>query len=94
MAIRGDSSGQEGLYLFDMLPQQLGRVLEIGCGDGRLTRKYAERAEQVVGIDLPSSIPRRSEGASTDKIDLAAADGVALPFCGSSFDQAIFALSF
>ena len=27
------------------------RVLEIGCGDGRLTWRYAEQAAHVVGID-------------------------------------------
>jgi 2-polyprenyl-3-methyl-5-hydroxy-6-metoxy-1,4-benzoquinol methylase len=27
------------------------RVLEIGCGDGRLTWRYAERAVYVVAID-------------------------------------------
>ena len=27
------------------------RVLEIGCGDGRITRRYADRATQVVAID-------------------------------------------
>jgi len=27
------------------------RVLEVGCGDGRMTLRYAERAAQVIGID-------------------------------------------
>jgi 2-polyprenyl-3-methyl-5-hydroxy-6-metoxy-1,4-benzoquinol methylase len=27
------------------------RVLEVGCGDGRLTWLYAPRAESVLGID-------------------------------------------
>jgi predicted RNA methylase len=27
------------------------RVLEVGCGDGRLTRRYADRASRVLAID-------------------------------------------
>ena len=27
------------------------RVLEVGCGDGRLTRRYATSTRQVVAID-------------------------------------------
>ena len=30
------------------------RVLEIGCGDGRLTWRYADRAAQIVAIDPKS----------------------------------------
>lgn len=27
-------------------------VLEIGCGDGRLTRRFADRTRSVLGVDL------------------------------------------
>ena len=94
MAIRGDSNGLERAYLLDMLPREIGRVLEIGCGDGRLTRKYAEKAAGVVGIDLPSGLSRGSASDVADVMELAAASGVALPFHAESFDQAIFSLSF
>jgi ubiquinone/menaquinone biosynthesis C-methylase UbiE len=30
------------------------RVLEVGCGDGRLTWTYADRAAKVLGIDIES----------------------------------------
>ena len=38
------------------------RVLEIGCGDGRLTWRYVEQAGYVVGIDPePDRIKRAKE---------------------------------
>ncbi len=94
MAIRGDTTGQERGYLLDMLPPDIGSVLEIGCGDGRLTRKYAERARHVVGIDLPRSLPGEINGTLGQLMDVAAGSGVALPFRDGSFDQAVFSLSF
>lgn len=94
MAIRGDSAGLEKSYLLDMLRGDGGRILEIGCGDGRLTRKYAGLATQVVGIDLPSTLPRDDSEPLPESVHIASANGVALPFRDGSFDQAIFSLSF
>ena len=93
MAIRGDTSGQEKSYLLDMLGGDVGCVLEIGCGDGRLTRKYAGLASQVVGIDLPSALPRGGFERIPKSVHAAAASGVDLPFPASRFDQVIFAHS-
>lgn len=94
MAIRGDISGQEKDYLLDLLGSDIGRVLEIGCGDGRLTRKYADLARRVIGIDLPSALPREDGRVWPEFASVAAASAVHLPFRAGSFDQAIFALSF
>jgi len=94
MAIRSDSSGLEKSYLLDMLAGAVGCVLEIGCGDGRLTRKYADLAGQVFGVDLPSALPRAGAEPLPESVSLAAASGVHLPFPGSRFDEVIFSLSF
>ena len=94
MAIRNDTMGNEKSYLLDMLTEDRGCILEIGCGDGRLTRKYADVATRVVGIDLPSTLPGDGVQPLPESVSFAAASGVALPFPAGSFDQAIFALSF
>lgn len=94
MAIRSDAAGNERSYLLDMLGGESGRTLEVGCGDGRLTRKYADRVERVYGVDLPSTLPQAGSTQLPDSVHLAAASGVHLPFPACRFDHVIFALSF
>jgi 2-polyprenyl-3-methyl-5-hydroxy-6-metoxy-1,4-benzoquinol methylase len=51
MAIRVDPENNETRALFDMVDFSGQRVLEIGCGDGRLTWRYADRTVHVTAID-------------------------------------------
>jgi ubiquinone/menaquinone biosynthesis C-methylase UbiE len=74
------------------------RVLEVGCGDGRLTWRYADRAQRVTGIDLDRDALRvalieRSADLASSAI-FAEADSTRLPFAGESYEIAIFAWSF
>ncbi|MCY3797835.1 MAG: class I SAM-dependent methyltransferase [Chloroflexi bacterium] len=94
MAIRSDTAGLEKSYLLDMLTEDASGVLEIGCGDGRLTRKYADTVAQVTGIDLPGALPGEDTDRLPDSVSIAAASGVRLPFPARRFDGAIFSLSF
>ncbi len=94
MAIRSDTAGNERSYLLDMLAEAGSCILEVGCGDGRLTRKYAEWAARIIGIDLPSALPWAGATPLPDSVNLAAASGVQLPFPAGQFDEVIFALSF
>ena len=51
MAIRTDPENNETRALFDMANFAGQDVLEIGCGDGRLIWRYANRAAHVTAID-------------------------------------------
>jgi ubiquinone/menaquinone biosynthesis C-methylase UbiE len=74
------------------------RVLEIGCGDGRLTWGYARSARYALGIDLDrdelriANIERPSD--LEPSVGLAQADSIRLPAGTGAFDLAIFAWSF
>ena len=58
MAIKLDPEGTEKRLLHSMVGSFAAkRVLEVGCGSGRLTWRYAEQAQSVIGIDPnPDSI--------------------------------------
>jgi 2-polyprenyl-3-methyl-5-hydroxy-6-metoxy-1,4-benzoquinol methylase len=51
MAVRTDPEGNETRALFELSHLDGADVLEIGCGDGRLTRRYADRVAHVTAID-------------------------------------------
>jgi 2-polyprenyl-3-methyl-5-hydroxy-6-metoxy-1,4-benzoquinol methylase len=51
VTIRTDPEGNETDALFDLIELKGREVLEIGCGDGRLTWRYADRAAHVMAID-------------------------------------------
>ena len=53
MSILLDPELNETTALFGLFDDFAGKsVLEIGCGDGRLTWRYAERSARVTAIDL------------------------------------------
>lgn len=73
------------------------RVLEIGCGDGRLTRMYAPLASRVVAIEPDSAriaAARRAaatEGVNNVSFRVGQAERVRLG--GDQFDIALFSWS-
>jgi 2-polyprenyl-3-methyl-5-hydroxy-6-metoxy-1,4-benzoquinol methylase len=62
MTVRVDPEGNETAALFDLVDVEGREVLEIGCGDGRLTWRYADRAAHVTAIEpFEGSIARARE---------------------------------
>ena len=67
MTIRVDPENNEPCTLFDLADFNGRRVLEIGCGDGRLTWRYADKAAHVTAIDpFEGSIMRAKENTPDD----------------------------
>lgn len=101
MTTQTDPEGTETKYLLryaELAKEGKKRALEVGCGDGRLTWRYARMAQRVMGIDLHeddlrvATIDRPSD--LTKRVHFARADAVRLPLGSQSFDLAIFAWSF
>jgi len=73
------------------------RVLELGCGDGRLTRGLAQQAAYVLAFDPDAeAVGRARESIPTDlseRVSFRVASGTALEVDPHSFDLTVFSWS-
>lgn len=74
---------------FELVPAPRGRTLEVGCGEGRVSRDLASRGHSVTAIDSTARLlqkARESDASNTYLIG----DAAALPFADASFDLVVF----
>lgn len=93
-----DPEDHELTYLLRYGPVQGRRVIDIGCGDGELTHRFAPTARSVTALD-PSKLDLREAlgqrpAEQSPQVHFAAARGQALPFPTGHFDLAFFTSSF
>ena len=99
MAINKDPEGNETSTLQALVDFKGLSVLEIGCGDGRLTWRYADQAAQVTAIDpdrkdieaARTNLPERLEGRVS--FLESTLEDFAESFSDRRFDLAIFSWS-
>ena len=98
MPFQTDPERNETKYLHNFAEFADKRVLEIGCGEGRLTWQYAKKPLFTVGIDLDAdalrvaTIDRPSD--LNNKVLFSQAESEHLPFRKETFDIALLAWSF
>jgi 2-polyprenyl-3-methyl-5-hydroxy-6-metoxy-1,4-benzoquinol methylase len=93
MALTEDPEQNEASALLRMVPSFSGlRVLEIGCGDGRVTRLFAPHACSVVAIDPDAELIALMK-ADWPAVDARAVGIEALDLPPHSVDVAIFSWS-
>ena len=97
MPLQRDPEETEIRHLRDFAGLAGAQVLEIGCGEGRLTWRYAGAAGRVVGIDPD---PARIGVALSDcpaslrsSVTFALAKAESLPFPRETFDRAVLSWS-
>ena len=95
--VRFDPERIEVRALLRNAPFRGARVLDVGCGDGRLTRRILHAAGRVVGIDPdPDQIARAREFTSRllrRRVRYEVGSAESLPFGPRSFDVALFSWS-
>ena len=73
------------------------RVLELGCGDGRLTFRYADAAASVLAVDPDQdqidSAPAALPPHLADRVSFAAVGATEVDVPRRSFDLALFSWS-
>ena len=97
MSLQKDPDHNEIKHLHKFVDLKDKHVLEIGCGEGRLTWQYAKDARSIVAVDCDHDALRvakvdRPSGLE-DRIYLACANSEYLSFSKEKFDIAILAWS-
>jgi SAM-dependent methyltransferase len=72
----------------EILPAPRSLTLDIGCGEGRVTRDLAARGHRTIGIDSSPTLVRYAGDEHTDGGYLVA-DAAALPFPDGTFDLVV-----
>lgn len=96
-SLQKDPENKEGKVVNQFINFDDKHVLEIGCGEGRLTWKYARASSRTVGIDPDHSGLRIARADSPhdlqNRVHFAGASANHIPFSKETFDIAILAWS-
>lgn len=71
-----------------LVPPPGRRTLDVGCGEGRLTRHLASLGHRIVGIDASTTLVEAAKQSAPD-MDLRVANAAALPFDDGGFDRVV-----
>lgn len=93
--VRVDPERRETRVLRRNVPFAGARVLDIGCGDGRLSNRIRGWVRSIAGVDMAGEEVRRAHARKRLEgiARFAVADASRLPFQDRSFDLALFSWS-
>ena len=74
---------------FELVPAPRGRTLEVGCGEGRVSRDLASRGHNVTAVDATARLLQKARESDSTNIYLVG-EAAALPFADASFDLVVF----
>lgn len=86
---RARQDALEKRLIAEALPASGRRMIDLGCGYGRLLPCYASRFKQIVLYDGSMSLLRQARTAAGDGVMLIAGDVASLPFKPAAFDTVL-----
>lgn len=75
-------------FFFELVPKPRGRTVEIGCGEGRVSRDLKERGHDVVGVDSSPTLVAAARTLDSAG-EYVVSDAAQLPFHDGAFDLAV-----
>lgn len=84
-----DAYWESSPYFFELVPSPGARTLEVGCGEGRVTRDLIRRGHRVTSVDATAALLKLAREAD-QMADYLRCDAAALPFAAQTFDLAVF----
>ena len=97
MAVQLDPAGNEISALLEMADVRGKDVLEVGCGDGRLTWRYAQETASVLAIDPDAEEIAKARLATPKSthahVDFRTANINAIALPARRYDLALFSWS-
>ena len=98
MTLEKDIEGNEKKYLHQSSDFSNRRVLEVWCGEGRLTWQYAQTTHSTIAFDSDFESLRVARADTPtnlrDKVHFIRADAEHIPVANETFDRAVLAWSF
>lgn len=97
MSLQKDPENLEGKTLRRLLDVSGRRILEVGCGEGRLTFKYTPASSLTIGFDPDHSALRIARADCPPDLNrhvhFTQSNAAHIPFSKETFDIAILAWS-
>jgi SAM-dependent methyltransferase len=88
-----DPENIESNFIRKLLNPSAGKVLEVGCGDGRLTGELAKISDSVLGLDPDQTSVDKARHLLGNGVKLVLGSGENIPLSDNRVDTVVFSLS-